>query len=177
MTVHAFVDESRRGSLYLVAAAIAQPGHLRQLRRELRRLLLPGQREVHFNDQKDPRRRVLADAIARLLVEVRVYRRSCDRDDEPYRQECIDRITSDLLIRGAHRLVLDSRAELDANDEATIRAAIVRHPHSTRLVYEHVDSASECLLWVADASAWCFGAGGHWRKRIDPIVSAVIDLD
>jgi hypothetical protein len=25
--------------------------------------------------------------------------------------------------------------------------------------------------------AWCFNAGGYWRKRIDPIVGAVIDLD
>ncbi|HEV2778008.1 MAG TPA: hypothetical protein VGX25_01280 [Actinophytocola sp.] len=73
--------------------------------------------------------------------------------------------------------MLDSRAEMDTNDEATIRAAVIRHPHDTRFVYEHVDSASECLLWVPDTVAWCVGAGGHWRKRIDHIVAAVIDLD
>lgn len=177
MTVHAFVDESRRSSLYIVAAAIAQPANLRHLRRDLRALLLPGQRELHFNDQKDPRRRALADAMARLPLEVWIYHRTVSRYAEPSRQECIDRISSDLLARGAHRLVLDTRGQLDANDEVTIRTAVIRHPHRTRFVYEHVDSTSEALLWAADAAAWCYGAGGHWRKRIDQIVAGVVDLD
>lgn len=176
MTVHAFVDESRRGSRYTVAAAIAEPGNLRLMRRDLRALLRPGQRELHFNNEKDPRRRILADAIARLPVEVRLYSRCIDRYVEPARQACIDRVACDLLARGAHRLVLDSREQLDVKDEATIRAAITRHPHTTRLAYEHVESAREAVLWVADATAWCVGAGGHWRRRIDPIVSALVDL-
>ena len=56
MTVHAFVDESRHGSRYFVAAAIARPQNLRPLRRDLRSLLLPGQRELHFKKEKEPRR-------------------------------------------------------------------------------------------------------------------------
>jgi hypothetical protein len=28
-----------------------------------------------------------------------------------------------------------------------------------------------------DVTAWCFGAGRDWRKRIDPIVAATADLD
>lgn len=43
-------------------------------------------------------------------------------------------------------------------------------------MYEHVDSTSESLLWIADIVAWCFGAGREWRKRIDSIVSTVVDL-
>jgi hypothetical protein len=39
-----------------------------------------------------------------------------------------------------------------------------------------VDSTTESLLWIADSVAWCFGAGGEWRKRVDPITS-VVDLD
>jgi hypothetical protein len=177
MPVHAFADESRRGSLYIVAAAIAMPRDLRQLRRDLRGLLLPGQRELHFNDQQDPRRRVLSDAIARLPIDVRIYHRTCERYFEPSRQECIKRLTNDLLVAGAHRLVLDTRAELDKKDEETIRKVFAPQPFGARFNYEHVDSTSESLLWVADAAAWCFGAGGVWRKRVDSIISAVIDLD
>jgi hypothetical protein len=177
MPVHAFVDESRRGSLYFVAAAIAKPGNLRRLRRDLRGLLLPGQRELHFNDQQDPRRRVLSDAIARLPVEVRIYQRTCERYVEPARQDCIKRLTEDLLVADAHRLVLDTRGELDKRDEETIRKVFAPQPFEARFNYEHVDSTYEALLWVADAAAWCFGASGMWRKRVDPIVSAVIDLD
>jgi len=177
MTVHAFVDESRRGSQYTMAVAIAEPVKLRLLRRDLRGLLLPAPRELHFNDQKDPRRRVLSDVIARLPVRVAIYRRSVDRYVESSRQECVDRLCCDLLAQGAHRLVLDSRAQLDRHDAATIRTAMLRHPDCKRFVYEHVDSTSESMLWVADATAWCFGAGGHWRRRVEPIVSSVNDLD
>jgi hypothetical protein len=176
MTVHAFVDESRRGSQYIVAVAIAEPANLRYLRRDLRLLLLPGQRELHFKAEQDPRRRTLTDAIARLPVELQIYRHSCTRFGEPARQRCLDQITRDLLNRGAHRLVLDSRSQLDTKDEATIRAAVARHPHRTRFVYEHVGSANESMLWIADAAAWCFGAGGHWKKRIDKIITAVVNV-
>jgi hypothetical protein len=48
MSVHALIDESRRGQLYRVAVTVAKPGDLRTLRRALRGMLLPGAREVHF---------------------------------------------------------------------------------------------------------------------------------
>jgi hypothetical protein len=177
MTVHAFVDESRRGTQYIVAVAIAEPANLRQLRRELRALLLPGQRELHFKAEQDPRRRILCDAIARLPVEVQIYRHPCTRYGEPARQQCLAQLTRDLLDRGAHRLVLDSRAQLDSKDEVTIRAALSKHPHRTRFVYEHIGSSCEAMLWTADAAAWCFGAGSHWRTRIDQLITTVIDLN
>ncbi|HEV8560623.1 MAG TPA: DUF3800 domain-containing protein [Actinophytocola sp.] len=177
MTVHAFVDESRRGSTYILAAAIAEPVNLRLLRRDLRGLLLPGQREIHFKREKEPRQRQLATAIARLPIRVRLYVHGCVRQEEAARQACVDRVACDLLDRGAHRLVLDSRDELDAKDEATIRSVGVRHPNGDHFAYEHVDSTNEALLWVADTTAWCFGAGNHWRRLIDPLIEAVINLE
>jgi Protein of unknown function (DUF3800) len=177
MAVHAFVDESRRGSTYILAAAIVEPVNLRVLRRDLRGLLLPGQREIHFKREKEPRQRQLAAAIARLAVRVHLYVHGCVRQEEAARQACVARLARDLLDRGAHRLVLDSRDELDANDEATIRAVGVRHPHGDRFDYEHIDSTSEALLWVADMSAWCFGAGNHWRRLINPLIEVVIEVE
>jgi hypothetical protein len=53
----------------------------------------------------------------------------------------------------------------------------VPHPKDSQLSYQHVDSASEPLLWIADIAAWCHGAGREWRRRIDRITAAVIDLD
>jgi hypothetical protein len=128
MTVHAFVDESRRGCVYLVAAAIAEPANLRLLRRELRGLLMPGQRELHFKREKEPRQRELAAAMCRLPIGVHTYTRSCHRREEPARQACVDRLAHDLLGRGAHRLVIDSRSELDIEDARTIRRALGRGP-------------------------------------------------
>jgi hypothetical protein len=177
VTVHAFVDESARADRYLIAAAIVDPAHVRRLRQAMRALLMPGQRELHCNHEKPVRRRHLADSIARLPVEVSFYMRSWHRRDEPARQDCLDRLVRDLLDRQAHRLVIDTRSEQDIHDERTLRRLLGRRPSGSQLVYEHVDSTSESLLWIAVIAAWCFGAGREWRKRIDPIVATTVDLD
>ncbi|MFL6118956.1 DUF3800 domain-containing protein [Actinophytocola sp.] len=176
MTVHAFVDESARPPQYLIAAAIVEPSQVRLLRQSMRGLLMPGQRELHFKKERPIRRRALADAVARLPVEVCVYSHPCRKLDEEARQVCMTRLANDLLARQAHRLVIDSRNEQDIYDERTLRRLLGSHPSASRLVYEHVDSTSESLLWIADIVAWCFGAGREWRKRIDPIATAVVDL-
>lgn len=176
MPVHAFVDESARPPQYLIAAAIVEPSRVRLLRQSMRALLMPGQRELHFKKEKPLRRRTLADAIARLPVEVCLYSRSCRQLGEPARQACFAELVGDLLARQAHRLVIDSRNEQDIYDERTLRRLLGSQPSASQLVYEHVDSTSESLLWIADIAAWCFGAGREWRKRIDPVVSTVVDL-
>lgn len=153
-----------------------EPSRVRLLRQSMRALLMPGQRELHFKKEKPLRRRCLADAIARLPVEVCVYSRSWHQHDEPARQECMTHLVHDLLARQAHRLVIDTRNIRDAHDERTLRRALGPLPSTSQLVYEHVDSTSESLLWIADVAAWCFGAGREWRKRIDPIVTTVVDL-
>jgi hypothetical protein len=178
VTVHAFVDESKRSQRYLMAVAIVRPARLDLLRRAMRTLLLPGQRELHFHNEKETRQRTLADAIARLPVEVSIYTTSsATRNDEPAREACVRQLAEDLADRQAHRLVIDSRQERDKLDKRTIRTVLLHHAHGADLVYEHVESPQECLLWIADAVAWCYGAGGHWRRRVDPVITNVTSLD
>lgn len=55
------MDESTRGESYLLCAAIVEPTQLRTLRKQVTGLLLPGQHELHFHNEKEPRKRVLAD--------------------------------------------------------------------------------------------------------------------
>lgn len=138
--------------------------------------LLRGQRELHFKQEKPVRRRLLADAIARLPVEVNIYSHSYHRDEEPVRQRCLARLVSDLLGRRAQRLVIDSRSNKDVHDRRTLRHLLDPHPSESPFVYEHVDSTSESLLWIADVVAWCYGAGNDWRKRVDPITAMVVDV-
>jgi hypothetical protein len=132
---------------------------------------------LHFKKEKEPRRREIATAICRLPVEVHVYSRSCKRNEERARQDCVGRLARDLLDRGAHRLVIDSRSHRDIEDERTIYRALGPQGSEANFAHEHLDSTSEPLLWVADSVAWCFNAGGRWRQRVDTIVSTVIDLD
>jgi hypothetical protein len=171
------VDESRRNDTYYLAAAIVEPQDLKRLRSGLRGLLFPGQRELHFYKEKQGRRKLLLSKVTELGARVDVYRASCRRSEERARQECLARLTSDLLDIEGHRLVLDSREERNAHDQLTIRIALGKHARETGLVYEHITSVEEPLLWLADIAAWCQGAGGDWVRRAAPMIGSVIRLD
>ena len=174
MTVHAFVDESARDGRYYVCVAVLDPGHLVTTRKQLKGLLLPGQRELHFKDEKKPRRKLLACRMAALPASVTVYYSpSCRWEEEGARQRCLADAVRRVLALGGHRLVIDSREEQDSHDRRTIRQVLGKYPSETMLAYEHMESTGEPLLWIADAVAWCYGAGGDWRRRILPIIDDV----
>ncbi|MFJ6670731.1 hypothetical protein ACIQMJ_06440 [Actinosynnema sp. NPDC091369] len=175
--MHAFVDESRRNDTYYLAAAIVQPRDLKRLRVGLRGLLLPGQRELHFYNEKQARRRLLVSKLVEFGPRVDIYRASCRRGEEPARQECVARLTDDLLDARGHRLVFDSREARDVLDVHTVRSALNKRRSENSLVYEHLDSVDEPLLWLADTAVWCYGAGGDWARRVAPMIGSVIRLD
>lgn len=46
------------------------------------------------------------------------------------------------------------------------------------LRYEHRRAATEQLLALPDAIAWCWAKGGDWRRRISPAVTqGAVDFD
>lgn len=161
----------------MVVAAVVEPAAVAGLRKQVRTLLLPGQRELHFKKEKPERRRMLADQVARWPIEVTVYTRGYHRRPEPARQACLHRLVGDLVQRQAGRLVIDSRDQQDRNDEQTIRQVLRHNPGERRLTWEHTESTGELLLALPDLAGWCYGAGGDWRKRVEPILADVIDLD
>jgi hypothetical protein len=174
VAVHAFMDESGRDRKYLLCVAIVDPGELWAMRKKLTCLLLPGQRELHFKQEKETRRRALADRLAKLPVEVRIYYSPyTPTTTEVARQVCLGRAVNELLDMDAHRLVIDSREEQDKNDRVTIHQLLSKHAARWNFTYEHIDSSREPLCWIADAAGWCYGAGGHWRQRIMPIIGDV----
>ncbi|MEV6875539.1 hypothetical protein [Amycolatopsis sp. NPDC051128] len=176
MTVHAFVDESARGGSYLLCATIVEPAHLTTTRRALTTLLLRGARELHFKKEKEPRRRMLIDRMAAMPVTTRLYLGTCaPKTEEAARQRCLALLAQDLLGLRAHRLVLDTREHRDGHDRQTLQVALGFQPSKTELTYEHVDSTAEPLLWISDAVAWCYGAGGDWRRRANPLVTERIE--
>ncbi len=177
MTVHAFVDESRQGDRYYLAAALVRPRSLAPTRRVLRGLLLPNEREIHFSKEKPPRRRSLADAIARLPVEVHIYHHGCGRQDERARQACLAQLAEDLMEIRAHRLVLDSRDVRDAHDNRTLYLALDKNRQEPQMSYEHMTSSDDPLLWIADVAAWCYRAKGDWPAKVKPIIAGVHNVD
>jgi hypothetical protein len=175
MPIHAFVDESIRPNHYVIAAALVEPAHLSRLHRAMYQLRLPGQRALHFTKENPDRKRLLADAVARLPVELHLYLHTGAGCDESVRQRCLTSLGSDLLDRQVSRLAINSRASQDTHDARTLRSLLGPRPRATELMYDHVDRR-EPLLWIADIAAWCHGAGGDWRERVEPITVAEVDL-
>jgi hypothetical protein len=121
---------------------------------------------VHFAKESDAHRRAIVSVVVQLDLRVRVY--ESDGRDVPARAACLRSLVDDLLRLGVERLVLETLETRENADRRTIYEQL--HRTGRTLVYEHRRSYEEPLLWVADAAAWCHGAGGEWRRRIKPVV-------
>jgi hypothetical protein len=166
---HVFVDESKRGSYYVAAAAVA-PARASETQRSIRQLTRPGQRRIHFKSENDSSRRSLLSAMCGLDVRVQLYIVRGEAD-KVARTMCLQALVSDLAESGAARLTIERDASLIQADRRTIREALHVHDYATALTYEHVAPADNALLWVSDAVAWCYQAGGDWMRRAGPLVS------
>ena len=176
MSLHAFIGESRRGNLYLLAAALVPPADLGPTRSLMRSLRVAGARKVHFKHERDSVKKDIAAALVAARVRARVYVGHGQAD--AVRASGLRAAVTDLVAVGLRRLVLDSRwQDGDQSDRRIIHSALRRSQVPLdRVTYEHFRSHEEPALWVADAVAWCYGAGGEWRRRIEPVVEAVTDL-
>lgn len=175
MSVHAFVDESQRVR-YMICAAIISPDDLQAARRGLRGMLLPRQRRLHFVNDSPKRRRILLDAMRELPVRTRLY---ISAEKEPIaRQRAIEALLVDLLALGGQRLVIECReASQDERERRLIATAVRRRAAPADLSYDHLRAREEPLLWVSDAVAWAYGAGPQWRRRAEPLITHVQDVD
>lgn len=177
MSVHAFVDESRRKNTYLLAAVLVDPGDLARTRKALRRLLFPGQRELHFKKEKTDRRKLIVSRLVSIGATVHIYTGDCSAGEEIARQECLVALINDLVDLDTRRLVLDSREERNLHDAQTIRTTLGKRPSHSKLIYEHLESSHDELLWIPDVVAWCHGAGGDWARRVRSLVAKETVVD
>ncbi|MGQ0840488.1 hypothetical protein [Actinokineospora sp.] len=176
MNLHVFVDESRRNSTYLVAAALIQENHqLRHVRALMRRLRMPGARRIHFKHERDSVQKDIAAAVVDAQLRARIY---VGRGKaETVRRKALRAMVLELEPLHLRRLVFDSRGHaLDRSDRQVISSCLPYSADLTPFSYEHMRSHEEPALWVPDVVAWCWGAGGEWRRRIEPIVENVCEV-
>jgi hypothetical protein len=171
MSHHAFIDESTRGSSYLVCAATITAGDVTVTRRAIQALRAPGQRRIHFTTESDKRRRNLLDQIATLEI-VSILYVADHRNQVEARSAIIRHAARHLADRGVTRLVIEARQGQDDRDRADLYTALGPSP---TLTYTHHSASAEPLLWVPDAVAWAWGRGGPWRKRVENL-GLVADL-
>lgn len=166
-----FIDESLRSNRYLLCGVIIDASKAGQLRREVRGLLLAGQRRLHFKLEGKRRRRVLLDQLVSLDVKVVVLqcRVAADRSAEQARAECLSKLVHLAQSEGqGATLYIERRDGLDGHDRATIVRARSSEP---ALNFEHLRPHGDPLLWIPDAFAWAVGARGEWLNRVRDFVT------
>lgn len=169
----AYVDESARPGRYLLAAVIVDRHAAGRLRRQVRKMLLPGQRRIHFKTEGVRRRRELIESLGGLDVEAIVFscRLSNEVRAEDARAACLAALVRDLQARCCESEVyIESREQLDARDGDTIRRSRQAEP---LLSFQHLLPDHDPLLWLPDSFAWSVGAGGDWLRRIGPLVTVI----
>ncbi len=171
-----FIDESLRSNRYLLCGVTVDAERAGQLRRDVRGMLLAGQRRLHFKLEGKRRRRVLLDQLVELDLEVVIVqtRITSSRSGEEARADCLGVLVDHAQSedRGA-TLYIERRDGLDHHDRETIVRTRRRQP---TLNFEHLRPHSDPLLWVPDAFAWAVGARGEWLDRVRDVVT-VRDVD
>lgn len=170
--IEAFVDESGRGGRYLLACVLVESGRLRPVRSQLRAMRWAGERRIHLVNESPGRRGALLDRMASLDVTVVAYQ--ARQGGQRTRPQLLDLMVADLAARGAHRLTLESRGDLDRFDRRHLASRRSELP--VGLEYQHRRPHEEPLLWLADGAAWAVGAGGAFRRRLAPILAEVRHL-
>ncbi len=165
----AFSDESERADRMMFGSVIVEAQHTYELRRELRGLLLPGQRRVHMAKEGSRRRRVVIDAVVGLELPVTVF--------ELRRPSGLTRPDACALLLDATLELVNKRGVrfwvLDNIEESQMRRDELQlHGAGTKAVFDHRQSHEEPLLWVVDVVLWAYGAGGDWKRRVESVTKA-----
>lgn len=86
--------------------------------------------------------------------------------------------TGGIHLRKPLHLVIERREiSQDAGEKSQISEAKRLGLAPARLTYAHLGPNEEPLLWIADAVAWAYGAGGNWRQRTRELVEQVKEVD
>jgi hypothetical protein len=170
---HVYVDETKRHG-YLLVASVVMPTDHTSIRRALQDLVLPGQRRLHMKAERDPRRRAIAATIVASGVQATIYDASRGyKTERDARAACLEAVVADAAVEGHTLLIIEQDDTLVSWDNQKLieytRAARCRDS----LRYEHRRAASEQLLAIPDAIAWCWANGGDWRRRIEAAVERV----
>jgi len=170
----AFSDESERGSSMLLGVGFVPTAAIITARRELRGLLLPGQRRVHMAKESPRRRKVVLDLVRELELDalILVHRRQAGTHPVEARRRLIVAAAGLVTARGASTWVLDDQEQVQAaRDRHDI--ATVLGPDAT-VVYDHRPSRDEPLLWAIDDVVWAAGARSEWSRRVSHLLTTQV---
>jgi hypothetical protein len=150
-----------------MCAVAIEVRHVRMCRKTMLSLRRPGQRRIHFVNERPDRRRGLLAEIGSLPASA--YFLSASGKHVPARRNCLQNAMIALADRPVRRFVLEAGDAEDHRDRQTATAMSAKVPWLSSVYLEHLRSHEEPLLWIPDALAWAYSAGGEWRDRIAAI--------
>jgi hypothetical protein len=170
---HIYVDETKQRG-YVLVASVQIAAELGDLRKTMRGLVLRGQTRIHMAKESDPRRRAICDAICAATVNATIYD-AAQRYKDPLdaRAACLQALINDIALGEQTLLVLEQDDSIVHWDRQRLIEMTRAAGRRDTLRYEHHRARSELLLAVPDAIAWCWARGGQWKRRIQPVISAV----
>jgi hypothetical protein len=168
-----FVDESKQSGYWMVAAILVDR-EVPEMRKMLQGLVMRGQRRIHMKKESDPRKRLIIDSLRRSAVVCSVYDASAFRWDLEARAACLSALVEDSRAQPS-TMVMEQDDSLVLADRRVLFGAC--RDADARMSYRHERAATEPLLCVPDAVAWCWAKRGDWRRRIEPVVTRVRRLE
>lgn len=181
----AFMDESesdRRADpgTYILAAALIDPDALEKVRAQVRTLLIPRQRKLHWRDESARRRVAIAETIADLdSLHLVVARTGGDANEtsERRRRKCLERMVCELDQRGVNLIIAESReSSQNAKDMKVFNALRSSRTVGAHLRLRHDPGPIEPALWIADAVAGAFVAARTGDARYFDTVRHLVDV-
>ncbi|MBT1608187.1 hypothetical protein [Curtobacterium flaccumfaciens] len=167
-----FVDETKAKG-YTMVAAVVVPGDANGLRKEMRGLVLKGQRRIHFTSESDPRRRLILSKLVELGVRAHIVQSTANKQADG-REECLMQLLDLAADNDYTRIVLERDASIEQADRRILYREVSSRGLRDSLVYDHMGAHDEPLLWIADAIAWSHAKGGDWRRRVEPMLFAAV---
>ncbi len=180
----AYVDESESNQridphTYLLAAALVHDEYLEETRAEVRELLRPGQRKLHWRDESaDFRTRIIKTIAALPALHVVVVREGrVGETVERRRRKCFERLAYELVSRGVGHVVAEAR-------EPKSNARELRHFNTLRTArviraemrLSHITGPGEPLLWIPDAIAGAMTAARSGRRDYLDQLADLVDV-
>ncbi len=166
-----FVDESKTKG-YTMVAALVVPGDVSALRRNVRSLVLPGQRRIHFTKEKPERKRLILSRFADFGAQAEVFH-CATKSQLVGRETCLSGIVAHAAEHACTKIVIERDESIEKADRQFLFHEVRRHGVASTLSYELQAPHEEPLLWVADAIAWSWVKGGEWKSRVDPLIAGV----
>lgn len=163
-----FVDETKAKG-YTMVAAVVVPGDANGLRKEMRGLVLKGQRRIHFTSESDPRRRLILSKLVELEVRAHIVQSTANKQSDG-REECLMQLLDLAADNDYTRIILERDASIEQADRRILYREVSSRGLRDSVAYGHMGAHDEPLLWIADAIAWSHAKGGDWRRRVEPMV-------